>query len=176
MDNYYFNDAHHAMLWATEVLRKKRFPRISGFYRKIEREEPLTEEESKWLGEYGQLPTEWDDRQSLAIQVYKLLDHLTDDQWQLLRLRYWGDYYDENNLRRMEAMQEKLRMQNKRLKLNYRYSYRQVGTALGIDHKTARKRLDIALRDLYDELLAIGLVVPIGGLSQEQIGEVGIAK
>lgn len=144
---YYFDNADHAMKWATEIMRKNSFPKLSGIYREMTNDD--NEDSVKWFANYGQLPSEWEDKQALAMKVYKLFDYLSPDQKAILKLRYWGDYSDERRLATAKSAQEYYRMhENKRVRLSYRYSYRQIGTILGMDHKTAKRRIDMSLKEM----------------------------
>jgi hypothetical protein len=159
MQNYVFEDAHHALIWATEVLRARRFPKIATFYREA------------WLGEYGaavkqwcgcheDLPTDAEDRLALALDIYRLMgEALSIQQQHLVVLYYWGDFADEATYRQAQVFQERMRRQGTHVRLSYRYSFRQLGGRLDIAHKTAAKRLRQAQQALQRALELEGMVV-----------------
>jgi hypothetical protein len=158
MQNYTFEDAHHALIWATEVLRARRFPKIAAFYQEAWSGEygPAVKQ---WCGSRGDLPTEEEERLALALDVYRLLGEAVETQQQrLVVLYYWGDFADEATYRQAQAFQEKMRRQGTRVRLSYRYSFRQLGHVLGMAHKTAAKRLRQAQQALQQALELEGFV------------------
>lgn len=89
-----------------------------------------------WFGEYGCIPQELSDRHALAMAVYGCVAKLEGDQQQLLKLRYWGDYADDARLQAAQQHQERLRRKGMRVRLSYRYTYRQLAFLLNKHHKT----------------------------------------
>jgi hypothetical protein len=142
-----FLDAEAAWLWSVEVLRMRRFARISSIYDQVVREEGPWQEpgqgikEKVWLGE----PLAAADKVAMAAKLARLVEGLGEERAQLLKLFAWGDYADEGRLRRALTYQTRMRGEGVRVRLSYRYSYRQLGLLLGVDHKTAAKRVREAL-------------------------------
>jgi hypothetical protein len=162
MTSYYFIDAHQALSWTTEVLRRQRFPRISPVYKELLLQQPDTESRqalSAWFGEHANLPTHPQDRHTLALEVQKHIATLEPAQQQILRLKYWGDYHDPLVLARALKEQDILRQKGIRTRVSYRYSDRQLGVLLTVDHKTAGRRIEKAIAALDRQLILAGLAL-----------------
>lgn len=142
---YQFKNVEEALGWSTEVLRARRFPRLSSIYGEMEQEEG-GEKRTANLN----LPSDYDERLSLAMKVYSFLSHNLDaEEQRLIQFTHWGDYADEKRLRTAEALQQRMRAEGKRIRLSYTYSHRQVGAALNMPcHKTVKRRL----AKIYDKL------------------------
>lgn len=161
-----FTDAESALLWSTEILRLRRWPKLSSIYNEgvpDQMREVVSDAESErdrvaeaWQGE----PLSGFDKYSMAQKVYKALAGLGGDEQRVLMLYAWGDYADEPRLRASLAIQAQMRAEGKRVRLNYRYSYRQLAALYGIDPKTAAKRVRMALERLSDRMAGL-LMVPM---------------
>lgn len=165
----YFQDAHHALTWATEVLRQSRFPQISKFYHEIssDRRHLDTTEIAHVFTPDDPLPTEKSDRLALAYSIYRCVSNLDEQQQKLLKMKYWGDYYDDKVLFRAQKTQETLRQRGMRVRLNYRYSLRQLATMMGKSHNTVSARVGESLRGLERQLQDLDIVVQTPGARQE---------
>lgn len=158
---YYFVDAKQAMVWATEVLRKRRFPHNGVFYlnAKEDAEEAALPHNREFYGlEGGKLPEASDERALLATKVYGLLNAVDTKYREALLALHWGDYMHEDGYRKATFVQEYLRQKGIRTRLSYRYSYRQVGQRLGVDHKTVHRWEEQGLAQLQGALLKMGLL------------------
>lgn len=140
-----FDSAQGAMLFATDVLRRRRFPKIGNTYNG---EKPRVMHMA--AGE--------DDKYTLALSVYQCLARLDEDMQRLLKLHFWGDYVETQKLHAAIALQEKWRQEGKRVRLSYMYSQRQLASILGVGKSTVERRLNKALRLLSRELVDVGLL------------------
>ena len=154
---YYFEHADHALAWSTEILIRKRFAKISPFYREILNEgaEVLL---SKPRNEKGQLPDDFDDKYGLAIKVDGLLEKLVEHERQLLKFYYWGDYASDALMKKAQREVQAMRSKGIRTRMHYTYSFRHLGRILNVDHKTAAKRVRLAQESMGDLLLKFGLI------------------
>lgn len=156
---YNFVDAKQAMVWATEVLRKRRFAQNGVFYLTAtdDKEDPETQEFYGLVG--GHLPSSPDEKVLLATKVYGLLSSVDIKYRDALLGLYWGDYLHEDGYRKATFVQEYLRQKGIRTRLSYRYSYRQVASRLGgVDHKTVRRWEEEGLNQLHTALKQLGLL------------------
>lgn len=160
MENYYFNNVDQAICWSFDVLRRRRFARISSVYQEME-QDPLdfemAQNELTMVDCY--LPTSAEDSLSLALKVQTLLSQsCMPDELFMLKLFYLGDYASEKRYQTALSMQEKLKEEGKRLRLSVRYSYRQLGAALNVEHKTAKRRLEKAQQKVSIHLKGNGFL------------------
>ncbi|MFZ2620551.1 MAG: hypothetical protein WAX89_06715 [Alphaproteobacteria bacterium] len=146
-----FLDAHSAMIWSTEVLRARRFPKIAAFYQEAEKGE-MAARMREFRAESLYVPKGAEDRLALAVLVYQAVNQLPEALQQVLNLYYWGDYADALRYRAALAFQERMRQEGLRVRLSYRYSYREVGRQLRMTHVTAKCHVDKALQLLEDAL------------------------
>ncbi|MCA3243793.1 MAG: hypothetical protein INF43_00620, partial [Alphaproteobacteria bacterium] len=170
-----FGSAGEALLWATEVLRRRRLPRNSGTLAErvalapAQQQEAalaalnLGQEASQVAAHWGQrfrpnLPHDAAGRLSLALQIEQALQQLPAAPQQLLRLWAWGDWTDEARLNAALAHQEKLRRQGIRVRLSYRYSAAQLALLAGVSKATLWRRLHAALGLLEGPLVQCGVV------------------
>lgn len=161
-----FTDAESALLWATEIMRLRRWPKLSSIYNESVPDnvrEAVADAEGErdrvaeaWQGE----PLSGFDKYSMAQKVYKALAALAADEQRLLMLYAWGDYADEARLRAALAIQAQMRAEGKRVRLNYRYSYRQLGAIYAVDPKTVARRVRQALEGMGNRMAGL-LVVPV---------------
>lgn len=160
---FMFESAEQALLWSAEVLRRRRWPRLSGFWKDLDGEADdvaLLWEGEKLVG----LPEDADGRLSLALGVEKALAAVAARDGHaaaLLRLWAWGDWADEGRLRGALAVQEKCRREGVRVRIAYRYTYAQLAQVLGCDRKAAWRRVQVALALLGEALAAGRLVVRV---------------
>lgn len=77
-----------------------------------------------------------------CVETIRMLDLLPFEDRVLLRFKYMGDYSSKSRLHEARKLQERFRMQGKRIKLSYTYSYRQLGKLTGKCHKTIKRRVD----------------------------------
>ena len=160
MSDWQFDHVNHAMKWATEVLRHRRFPKINPMYQEIVSKQDKAHQESRyWHGEYGNLPTDPDERVSLALKVNDAANRLMKDEQVLLQLYYWGDYASPKRLAAAEKIQRSCEQKGRRVRLSYRYSYRQLASILGVAHTTAARRVEAALKSMEDMLHQEGLLI-----------------
>jgi DNA-directed RNA polymerase specialized sigma24 family protein len=151
---YYFVNAKQAMAWSTEVLRKRRFAQNGVFYMSA-----ADDEEGEFYGTAGgSLPQAYDERALLATRVQGLLNSVDEQYREALLHLFWGDYLHEDGYRKATFVQEYLRQKGIRTRLSYRYSYRQVGNRLGVDHKTVRRWEEQGLNQLQTALQRFGLL------------------
>lgn len=158
---YHFVDAKQAMIWATETLRKNRFAHNSAFYLDAisDKDTQDTPEEKEFYGTSGGcLPATADERVLLASKVYGLLNSVDEKYRETLLNLYWGDFLHEDGYKKATYVQEYLRQKGIRTRLSYRYSYRQAGSRLGVDHKTARRWEEQGLAQLHHTLDRMGLL------------------
>lgn len=160
MNDYVFESAEEALKWEVEVLRRRHLPKTSPIWREIEAE-------AEWVGrswEGGKnlsLPTGGDERMHLAGKVMEALERAGVKDAGLERiLRLWalGDWADDGRLNAALAIQEKCRREGIRVRLAYRYTYEQLGVALGCDRKTAWRKVQDGLAMVGEELLKQGLL------------------
>ena len=164
---YHFSDARQALIWATEILRKQRYPQISDIYlggsvaapQATPAFTPAEEANlARWYGEELAVPEAWGDKVLLANQVYRHLEGVSASARQALLKLQWGDYADPHYLAQAQLIQEHLRRRGLRTRLCYRYSYRQVAERLGADPKTIRRWEDLGLQELEQLLQRDGLI------------------
>lgn len=172
-----FTSAGEALLWATEVLRRRRLPTNSGHLADRVALSPtqqaaaqlmrlnLAQEASQVAAHWGQrfrphLPHDAAGRLALALQVQQALKTLPTEPCQLLTLWAWGDWANEPRLQAALAHQEKLRRQGIRVRLSYRYSVAQLALLAGESKDTLWRRLQAALALLEQTLAASGTVAP----------------
>ncbi len=141
-------DALSTLIWATEVLRVKRFPSIPTVYENM----PQSGFAAAG-GEFG-----GGDAYAQALSIYQCLYKLDTEAQEILQLHVWGDYATPTRLKGALKLQERWRQAGKRVRLSYRYSHNQLGTILSVSKSTAGRRLHVALKTLASELLAAGLV------------------
>jgi hypothetical protein len=156
---YYFVDAKQAMTWATEVLRKRRFPKNGVFYQDAVNEDDETQDNQEFYGSVsGCLPSTADERVLLATKVYGLLNGIDEKYREAMLNLYWGDYLHDDGYKKATYVQEYLRQKGIRTRLCYRYSYRQAGVKMGVDHKTAQRWENYGLEQLHKNLMQMGLL------------------
>jgi len=143
-----FADALTALIWATEVLRAKRFPSIPSVYANTPKPAIVAA---------GGSP-EGDDAYAQALSIYQCLYKLDTEAQEILQLHVWGDYATPPRLHAALKLQEQWRQQGKRVRLSYRYSHRQLGTILGCSKSSAWRKLNTALKALASNLLAERLI------------------
>lgn len=157
---YVFENAENALKWAVEVLRRRRLPKIAGFWREIEAE-------AEWIGQAWTgtknltLPQQADERMELALRVMEALAKVSERNaklGRLLQLWAWGDWVDEGRLAAALAIQEKCRREGVRVRIAYRYTYAQLGVLLDCDKKTAWRLVQDGLELLGEILGHEGLV------------------
>lgn len=174
-DHYVFADAEQALVWGAEVLRRRRLPRLSRIWDEVQQEAEFVAR--AWGGDRNfNLPGSELERLALALKVETALDALLArgvEDVLLLKLWVWGDWADEGRLQKALQMQEVLRRRGMRVRLCYRYSFGQLGRMLGVDRKTAWRRVREALVMLERELISAGLVVGRTGDSAAVRGDAG---
>lgn len=176
-----FADAEHALHWSADLLRNKRQPRLTRLWREVVsgsgEEEPAVAAEVARLtpadapGQH--LPDTPDDRYALALRVESMVSAIEGRH--LLRLYAWGDWADEARLRGALIMQERARREGFRLRLNYRYSFRQLALQLETDHKTVGKYFRRALEEFSQKLEEAGLLFIPGRLLERDAAR-GISR
>jgi DNA-directed RNA polymerase specialized sigma24 family protein len=161
MGHYIFDDVNHALIWATEHLRRRSFPKISDIY-KQEISCGVLEDKSiqTWSGYRGHLPTDAEESMLLAMQVYRLVRQLKPEEQQLILLRYWGDYHSKKYLQEALQIKEVMRRRGQHVRLNYRFSYRQVAEIENIHAKKAEREIKRILNELERHMSEKELVEP----------------
>lgn len=157
-----FASGRLALAWSTEVLRRRRLPKLSTLWREAGGHEVphlLESWEAELMSEapWRYLPTQADDRYSLALDVAKVLADM-GETGQILHLQAWGDWSTDARLRQALAFQEKMRREGVRVLINYRYTFRQLAEMLGTSEATVWRRSRDALRTLEDGLRRKGLL------------------
>lgn len=160
-----FATAEQALMWGADTLRRRRHARLSPLWQQMEPSlahpnpangnAPLAVPEK--LPEPEPLFPNPDDRFAVAVQIEQAVDGL-GEAGKLLRLHAWGDWHSNAALNAAILHQERARQRGDRLRLNIRYSYRQLGIMLNADHKTIARRIRLALNDLSDALEQKGLL------------------
>ncbi len=157
---YIFNSIGQAIGWATEVMRQRRFPSVSTFYREMEKEWE-NEAVQDFQGESCFLPQDYEDRFSLSMRVYECIDKaLNEEQKKLLLTYYWGDFVTEERYRKQMKFQERMRQQEIRVRLSYRYSFRQIAKMIGCSDKTVARKIRGFEELVTEEMEAKGLMLP----------------
>lgn len=166
-----FASVEEALFWSADVLRARSLPRLTSLWREILAEAPEharpAELDARTYASpvRDHLPSDADDRLGLALAVEKILDSM-GDAGQLLRLHAWGDWVSDASLRAALVVQERLRRNGVRLRLNYRLSLRQLGDFLQRDKKTVSKHLHRAMALLARRLDHEGLLFCPHGASE----------
>ena len=155
---FYFESADQALAWSTEVLRTKRFAKISPFYREIFNEGG-TASLAKTHNAQALLPDDPDDRYGLAMKVDGLSQKLPEHERQILKFYYWGDYASDVLMKKAQRDVQAMRAKGIRTRMHYTYSFRHLGRMFNMDHKTAAKRVREAQESLQILLLEHGLVL-----------------
>lgn len=160
MENtYIFENVHHALVWSTETVRRASRPAISSIYEKgLIAELENAETHKEWTGWRTHLPVEKEERFMLAAKVWQSVKSLSKEQEKIIRLTYFGDWHHDIHLMKMLELQERMRKEGKRLRLNYRYSVRQVATLMDMNYRTVHRKLDAAMTLLEKELDQVGLL------------------
>ncbi len=174
MNHSIFDDVNHALVWATEHLRRKSFPKISNIYK--EDVSALGQESSavkKWSGHKANLPTDGEEAMLLAMKVYRFVRALKPAEQQLILLRYWGDYHSPQYLKGALQIKEVMRQRGHHVRLNYRFSYQQVGVQQNIHYKKAEREIKRILGELETKMSEKGLLpqgnkVPVSNLKTTQ--------
>ena len=152
---YQFETIDHALRWSTEVLRGRRFPKIGRFYLESVDDEGVQE----FCGHRSDMPKTAEDRLCLALEVQKAVDScLEQEEKAPLTAYYWGDYTNDAIYQKAASFQERMRREGVRVKLNYRYSFRQLGRLLEVSDKTAAKIVRSAQEKIEEELAKKGLL------------------
>lgn len=150
---YMFENVRHALVWSTEVMRRGSRPSISRVYEKgLLAELESAEADKTWTGWRAHLPENREEKLLLVAKVWNATAKLSQEHQRILRLSYFGDWYSEAHLATMLALQERMRKEGKRLRLNHRYSVRQVATILDMNYRTVHRKLDVAMVALEKEL------------------------
>lgn len=156
MQNTTFQNADHAMKWATEVCRRRRFPRIAAFYREVRSSQQ--EALRTFTGYQANLPTDPTEQVLLAQDIYKACDTLPTEDKQLLMAHYWGDYVDEATYNKACQFLAYERQHGRHGRMAWRYSMRQVGVWAGRDDKYVGRHIHKALQIIEAELAARDLI------------------
>ncbi len=151
-----FRDVDHALRWATEVQRKRRFASIAGFYREATPDQQQAIQ--RFAGHQSHLPTDRTEQVLLAQDVYQACQKLPAEDKKLLMAYYWGDYVDAATYQKANTMQEAERRKGKRMRLSWCYSFRQVGVWAQLDDKYVARHLRKAWQLVTNELVAINLL------------------
>lgn len=152
-----FSDARQALFWSVEVLRRRRWPKLSGIWKEMGLESADAETELVAAAWRPWLPEDPADKYALALKVAGLLTTLGADG-RLLELQAWGDWADEKRLRAALAFKERMRRDGVRVLLNYRYTFRQLAEMQGTDPKAVWRQTRTAMRRLEEALRVAGLL------------------
>ena len=147
--NYQFESASQALSWYADVIRQRNSARISCIYDKgILLEKTITASSHASL-----LPSDIESTTLLLTRLDKIKNMLCEKDQLLLTLKYNGDWHDAKNIKAMYVLQERLRQQGKRLRLNTRYSVRQIAEKIGQNYRTVHRNIDKAEFE-FEKLLA----------------------
>jgi hypothetical protein len=155
-----FVDARWALFWSADVLRKRRLPKLGAFWREVGAEgtaELRMLDAAAPKGAGLGLPADGEARLALALKLDALL-HGLGDEGLLLRQLAWGDAWDERVLDAARRHQETARRQGLKVRLSYRYTYRQLAALHGGDAKSVWRRVRRALEAWSVALAAAGLL------------------
>lgn len=159
MDQYIFDDVNHALIWATEHLRRKSFPKVSDIYKKDISSLHLEEKDIKsWAGYKNNLPTDAEEAMLLAIKVYRIVRNLKPEEQQFVLLRYWGDYHSPQYLKSALQIKEAMRIRGQHVRLKYRFTYRQVAELQNVHVKKAERETKRILDELAKKMSEKGLI------------------
>lgn len=160
MSQYIFDDVNHALIWATEHLRRRSFPKISDIYKQDISCGVLEDKNIRtWSGYRGELPADAEESMLLAMRIYRLVRQLKPEQQQLLMLRYWGDYHSKKYLQEALQIKEVMRRRGQHVRLNYRFSYRQVAEVENMHSKKAEREIKRILSELEKHMVEKDLVL-----------------
>lgn len=161
-----FSDARWALFWSADVLRRRYLPKIGAFWREIDAE-GTRELETLQTGVPGRverapekmlLPEDEDDRHALALKVEDVLRGMGPPHGLLLRQLAWGDAWCDAALRAAMAHREKARREGLRLRVNYRYTYRQLASLHDCEAKAVWRRVRAAMAAFAAGLHRAGLL------------------
>lgn len=149
MSHYNFDDVNHALIWSTEHLRRKSFPKISDIYKSDSAVNVSDDKVVKaWSGSRDNLPSDAEEAMLLAMKVYRFVRALKPEEQQIILLRYWGDYHSQNYLKSALQIKEAMRLRGQHVRLNYRFSYKQIAQAQNLHYKKAERELKRILAEL----------------------------
>ena len=143
-----FENLSHLLTWTTETLRAQADPHVASVYKILKESRdgiphPFKVKNPSYSPHI--------DKHILALDLDRLTEHhLTKEEYQLIRLYYWGDYTTPLHLKRARLLQEKHRLEGKRVRLNWRYSFRQIATLRNISTPTVSKRINRAHQKLEE--------------------------
>ena len=139
---YVFESATQALTWATENMRRRMFPKISSVYKEIA--SPTAESSDSWRQQRSYLPSDAESVSLLTSKIFSCLKELDEMQQHLIILKYWGDFYEQGHFQRKVRQLELLRKQGHRVRLNYRYTMRQIASEVDMNYRTVHRNIEKA--------------------------------
>ena len=160
-NSYIFDGVRHAMIWATEHLRSKTFPKTSSIYLK----ERLKNQEDKSIKSWAEwredLPSNPEEAMLLSMQVYRMVRKLRAEDQEVIYMKYWGDYHDKAYLKGALQIKEAMRQRGKHVRLNYRFSIRQIAVLKDVHFCKIQRALMRIEGELATHLIGKGLIPPL---------------
>jgi hypothetical protein len=160
-----FSDARWALFWSADVLRRRYLPKIGAFWRESAAEPSdgadvdlsrLAEGVGRRV-EKNYLPEDAEERHGLALKVEEILARL-GEEGVLLRQLAWGDGWCDASWRAALAHRELARRQGMKIRVSYRYTYRQMAALHDCDAKAVWRRARVALAAFTAALEQAGLL------------------
>lgn len=159
MSYYNFDDVNHALIWSTEHLRRRSFPKISDIYKSDTSMHASDDKVIKaWSGMRDNLPSDGEEAMLLAMKVYRFVRSLKPEEQQIILLRYWGDYHSQQYLKSALQIKEAMRIRGQHVRLNYRFSYKQIAQVQNMHYKKAERELKRILAELEAKMCEKDLV------------------
>lgn len=168
MQDYTFDNVQHALIWATEILRSNTFPKISNIYIKEALSSREDVKQRAWSGWRENLPADQEEATLLAMKVYRSVKNMPAVDQELLLMKYWGDYYDKTYLKSTLQIKEAMRQRGQHLRLNYRFSLRQIAVIKEIHFRKIHKNILRIEAELQRNLIGKGMVLPAVDTCEEQ--------
>lgn len=155
MEDYTFENVRHALCWATENLRNRTFPKVSNIYKS----EVLSDADvKKWSMWRENLPKDKDESFLLSMKVYKFVYNLNEYDKGLILMRYLGDYHTKDYLKSALNIKEAMRLRGQHVRLNYRFSVRQVAACVNEHYSKIHRALGRIEGELETKMRANGLI------------------
>ncbi|MFT7433062.1 MAG: hypothetical protein ACI9TY_000687 [Alphaproteobacteria bacterium] len=168
MQDYTFDNVQHALIWATEILRSNTFPKISNIYIKEALSSREDVKQRAWSGWREDLPADQEEVTLLAMKVYRSVKNIPSMDQELVLMKYWGDYYDKAYLKSTLQIKEAMRQRGQHLRLNYRFSLRQMAAIKENHFRKIHKNILRIEAELQRNLVGKGMVLPQVDTCEEQ--------
>lgn len=168
MQDYTFDNVQHALIWATEILRGKTFPSISNIYIKESISSKEDIKQRAWSGYRENLPTDQEEATLLAMKVYRSVKVMSHEKQEILLMKYWGDYYDKTYLKTTLQIKEAMRQRGKHMRLNYRFSIRQIAELKEMNFSKTRNMIMGIEEELSRNLHGKDMLLPVVNVDNNQ--------